>query len=133
MSKRIISILLYSTVSILVVAAGFAYYLKEETRKEYEKVQAEYESRPELPVEISYREALLGPGLVAVFKNTSSRHLAVVATLYNPTLQKEESYRLDLSPEMSKVVGHSEGWAFASGDVIKLVHSEYKTKGVELP
>lgn len=133
MSKRSINILLYSTASILVVASGLTYYLKEEARKEYEKVQAEYESRPELPVEISYREALLGPGLVAVFKNTSSRHLAIVATIYNPTLQKEESYRLDLSPETPIEVGHSEGWTFSSGDIIKLVHSEYKPKGVELP
>jgi len=47
-------------------------------------------------LKIRYREALLGPGLVAILKNTGDRHLAVVATFYNPTLQKEENYRLDL-------------------------------------
>lgn len=133
MNKKTLYILLYSLLGILVIGAGFAYYMKEEVRKEYERVQAEYEARPELPIEIHYREALLGPGLVAIFKNTSDRHLAVVATFYNPTLQKEGNYRLDLAPQVTQEVGHSEGWAFASGDTIKIVHNEYKTKTVELP
>lgn len=133
MNRKTINIFLYSLLVILVVAAAFAYYKKEEARKLYEQTQAEYEARPELPVEINYRGAFLGPGLVAIFKNTTNRHLAVVATLYNPTLNKEESYRLDLAPNSVKEVGHAEGWTFASGDVIKIVHNEYKTKIVKLP
>jgi hypothetical protein len=127
------TILLYSILAFLFFVAGSAYYKKEEARKEYERVKAEYEARPDLPVEITYREALLGPGLVAAFRNSSDRHLTVVATFYNPTLQKEENYRLDLAPQIIREVGHSEGWAFASGDTIKIVHNEYKTKAVELP
>jgi len=133
MNKKTINILLYSLAAIALVVAGFAYYMKELAKKEYERVEAEYAARPELPIEISYRSAILGPGLVAIFKNTGNRHLAVVATFQNPTLKKEENYRLDLAPQSIQEVGHAEGWAFASGDTIKLVHNEYKTKTAKLP
>lgn len=132
MNKRAVNTLIIVVLGIASAAAGFIFYEKEKTRKELERVRAEYEARPELPIEIHYREALLGPGLVGMFKNTSDRHLAVVTTFYNPTLKKEENYRLDLAPGITKEVGHSEGWAFASGDTIKIVHNEYKTRTVEL-
>ena len=117
----------------LVFAAGIAYLIKENARIEYEKTIHEYESRPEMPIELNYRKALMGPGLVIVFKNTSTRHLSMAATFVNPTLKKEENYRLDLSPGIVKEIGHIEGWAFSSGDVIKLTHNEYKTKVHKLP
>jgi hypothetical protein len=37
-------------------------------------------AKPDLPVMVSFRPALLGSGLVAVFKNTSSTQLEVAAT-----------------------------------------------------
>jgi len=118
---------------LAVLGAGAVYFYKENVREEYERTTEEYEARPEMPVELSYRSALMGAGLVIVIKNTSSRHLSVVATFLNPTLNKEESYRIDISPGSVKEMGHAEGWAFASGDVIKLVHNEYKTKILKLP
>jgi len=118
---------------LAVFGAGAAYLYKENVREKYERITEEYEARPEMPVELSYRSALMGPGLVIVMKNTSARHLSVVATFLNPTLNKEESYRIDISPSSVKEVGHAEGWAFSSSDVIKLIHNEYKTKILKLP
>jgi hypothetical protein len=131
--NKIIKVLIFSVLTFLVAIAAFTYSLREGARKEYEQAKAEYEAKPELPIEINYRRALMGPGLVVSFKNASNRHLAVVATFYNPTLKKEDSYRLDLAPQIPQEVGHAEGWAFASGDSIKIIHNEYKTKMVKLP
>ncbi len=118
---------------LAVLGAGSVYFYKENVREKYERTTKEYEARPEMPVDLNYRSALMGPGLVIVMKNTSARHLSVVATFLNPTLNKEESYRIDISPRSVKEIGHAEGWAFFSGDVIKIIHNEYKTKLIKLP
>ena len=118
---------------LAVLAAVAAYFYNESVRKEYEEITQKYEARPEMPIDISYRKAWTGPGLVIVLKNISSRDLSVVATFLNPTLNKNTSYRIDISPSSAKEIGHAEGWAFASGDVIKLVHNDYKTKTLKLP
>ncbi len=75
----------------------------------------------------------MGPGLVLTLNNTSTRHLSFLASFTNPTLHKTESYQLDISPSSIKEIGHAEGWSFSSGDIIKIVHNEYKTVIVKLP
>jgi hypothetical protein len=37
-----------------------------------------------MPVQVQYRPALLGPGLVLHLTNESSRYLSLLATLTNP-------------------------------------------------
>lgn len=87
-------------------------------------------SKPAMPIEVKYRKALLADGLVGIFKNTSNRQLAVVATFTNPTLKITKSFRLDLSPGGTKEIGHMEGWNFESGDTITLTHNDYATMKV---
>jgi len=116
-----------------ILGAGAAYFVKENIKSEYDSINQEYEARPEMPIEVSYRSALLGPGLVISMKNKSTRHLSLVATFLNPTLNKEEGYRIDVSPNEVKEIGHAEGWAFSSGDVIKISHKDYKTITQSLP
>jgi hypothetical protein len=81
---------------------------------------------PQMPVEVKTRSALLGPGLVLLVKNTSTRHLTFVVTLKNPTTNQEKAYRLDAAPSGTVEVGHKEGWAVASGDLLKIVNNDYK-------
>ena len=89
--------------------------------------------KPAMPIEVNYRKALLASGLVAEFKNDSTRNLSVVATFENPTLHQPKSFRIDLNPGSTKEVGHLEGWNFSSGDLITLEHNDYKTEKVKLP
>ncbi|MEO1016316.1 MAG: hypothetical protein AAFY56_01295 [Pseudomonadota bacterium] len=91
-------------------------------------VYQEYEisSKEPLPVKVSYRDALLGPGYVAQFRNESPRYLAVVVTVKNPTTGQVVSSRLDLPPEQMVEIGHAEGWTFVSGDTITLEHTDYR-------
>jgi hypothetical protein len=86
-----------------------------------------------MPIEISYRKAPMGPGLVVDFKNRSNRSLSVAATFTNPTLHQEKTFRVDVPDNGVKEFGHLEGWAFASGDTIKVAHKEYKPLSVTLP
>lgn len=91
------------------------------------------ENLPAMPVEVKTRPALTGPGLVLVVKNTSNRYLTYVVTLKNPTTAQERSFRLDAAPNGDVEVGHKEGWAVSSGDIIKIVNSEYKGWGGSVP
>lgn len=88
---------------------------------------------PAIPIEVFYREALMGSGLVGQFKNTSAKHLAVLLTLSNPTMGTTKTGRLDLAPQQTKEIGHMEDWPFASGDKIEISHDGYKTILVEIP
>jgi len=132
-SKSTTKKILWVLAILLIFAAGAAYSFLDRALAEYESIVEEYESRPQMPIELSYRSAMMGPGLVIELNNTSTRYLTVIVTLINPTLNKKENYRIDLSPNSTKEIGHAEGWAFASGDTIEIVHNEYKTLAQKLP
>jgi hypothetical protein len=83
-------------------------------------------SMPPLPVAVEYRRALLGPGLVLHVVNHSTRFLSLAATLTNPTLNTQQSYRLDVRPNGFVEVGHREGWTLESGDKIRLTQADYQ-------
>jgi len=79
-----------------------------------------------LPVQVQYRPAVLGPGLVLLVTNESDRHLSLLAKLTNPTVKQERSYRLDVAPHATVDVGHREGWILESGDQVQISSSGYK-------
>lgn len=133
MIKKIVQIIALIAMIFGLGFIGFDVYRIQKESEIIEKELAEYAARPEMPIEISYRSAILGPGIVAIFKNVSGRHLAVVATFSNPTLKKTQSYRLDLSPNNILEFGHSEGWVFASGDTVGITHNDYKNLNVVIP
>jgi len=81
---------------------------------------------PPMPVEVRFRTALTGPGLVLQVKNTSTRHLTLVVALKNPSTNQEKSYRLDAAPSGTLEIGYKEGWILASGDQIKITNNDYK-------
>ena len=88
---------------------------------------------PPLPVEVGYRSALIGDGLVLKVKNISSRTLTILATLSNPTLNTEKTYNLTTAPNEVSEIGHLEGWVLVSGDNIELSNSEYKSWQGSIP
>src|SRR5205807_1558785 len=90
-------------------------------------------SLPPMPVEVAYRESLLGRGRVFVIKSTSDRQLSVIATLTNPTTKQERRYRVDLSPRGTREIGWGEGWVASSGDTVTLSHNDYKSYTARIP
>jgi hypothetical protein len=84
------------------------------------------QSLPPMPVEVQYRKALLGPGLVLAVKNNSARQLSIVAMLNNPSLHQDRTFRMDIAAHGTTELGSRDGWTLASGDTIKLTHADYQ-------
>ena len=112
-------------VALLLVIGGIVWYLQSREFKE--------QSLPPMPVEVSFRGALLGPGLVLQVKNKSARHLSILVVLKNPSMQQGKNYRLDVAPQETSEVGHREGWTLASGDNIELFHNDYQSWKGNIP
>jgi anti-sigma-K factor RskA len=83
-------------------------------------------SKRDLPITVSFRSALLGSGLVGVFKNHSSSSLEVAAVMSSPTTNQEKRANLVIPANGSQEIGHAEGWPFAAGHRIKLSNGNYR-------
>lgn len=112
-------------VVLLLIIAGAVWYFQSPAFRE--------QNLPPMPVDVGYRKAFVGPGLVLTVKNKSDRHLSLRATLKNPSLTQEKTYRLDVPPKGAAEVGHKEGWVLASGDLITLSHNDYKSWNGSIP
>ena len=116
---------------ILGIFAVAISYINLESEAKYNQAKADMlaaqlTAKPDIPISVSIREALMGSGLVAQLTNNSDRYIAVVATFTNPTTNQSVTTRIDISPNDTKEIGHLEGWAFASGDQILLEHNDYR-------
>ncbi|MGH8770148.1 MAG: hypothetical protein ACREV2_03065 [Burkholderiales bacterium] len=119
--------------TVVFAIAGVLFFTLQGWKNALKAEEERIQRLPEIPIEVTYRQALLGPGLVVSFKNFSSRNLSVIATLTNPSLNQRASYRVDVSPNGDKELGHLEGWTFASGDTVHLTHHDYKPSETQLP
>lgn len=104
-------------VLLALIAAGFWYVNSPTYKKQF---------KPDMPVAVKYRRAITGPGLVLMVENRSNRHLAVFATLENPSLSHTRSFRFDIPPGGITEAGYREGWTGSSGDKIVLSHDDFK-------
>jgi hypothetical protein len=86
-----------------------------------------------LPVEVGFRDAMVGPGLVLQIKNTSSQTLTALVTISNPTMQQEKSFRVDVPAQGISEIGHKEGWVLAHGDSLKLFNEQFQTWSGSIP
>lgn len=85
------------------------------------------QSLPPIPIEVRFREALVGPGMVLRVKNKVDRDLVALVKLRNPTTQEEKSFRLDIAGSGYSEIGHVEGWVLAHGDEISIFNSSFRT------
>ncbi|MEY8689434.1 MAG: zinc-ribbon domain-containing protein [Leptothrix sp. (in: b-proteobacteria)] len=106
------------TWAVLVLLIGFLFWYSAKSEREA--------NLPIMPVEVKFRPALVGPGLVLIVNNTSDRYLSFIVNIKNPTTKSEQTYRVDAAPHQAAEVGHKEGWILASGDELKILHNEYK-------
>jgi hypothetical protein len=88
---------------------------------------------PEMPISVTYREALFDKSLVAQFHNNSDRYLIVLVKLENKTLSETKNGKLELAPRETKEIGWAEGWKFVSGEYITITHEDYSVKTVRAP
>jgi len=90
-------------------------------------------SVPDLPVEVSFRRAMMDDSTVAGFTNFSERTLSLEVKLINPNLNAERELRLVLHPGQYTEIGWLDGWAFVRDEQICLTHPEFQTKYVTVP
>lgn len=95
--------------------------------------QAAASGKSALPLVVNFRSSVLGKGLVAVIQNTSDRYLTVLLAIRNPTLATARRFKLELGPKSSTDFGHLEGWQFASGDEVSLLHDEFAGIRLNVP
>jgi hypothetical protein len=86
------------------------------------------EARPDLPVNLSFRKALLSAGLVGVFRNTSSKILQFTLDLDSPATGQHVSRAYTLNPNGFLEIGAQQGWAFAPGQHITLNNPAYRPR-----
>jgi len=106
-------------VALIALIGGTIWYTQSRGYKE--------QALPVLPVEVKYREAMTGPGLVLHVKNQTEKALVLMVKMTNPTTKQSKNFRLDLSPKGSTEVGYKEGWTGASGDQLELFNDAYQT------
>jgi septal ring factor EnvC (AmiA/AmiB activator) len=90
-------------------------------------------SKPDLPVQVSFRRSYLGIGLVAKIKNASTHYLTLVMTTRNPTLSTAKRFQIEIKPGDEVDFGHDDGWKFTSGDELALYNDNYQALKVTVP
>lgn len=95
---------------------------------------AAYQSNlPRLPVDVKFRPALIGPGLVLVFENTSGEQLTFVAPMNRPATNNTRSLELYAGPHQTVSIGSREGWVGEHGDQITLKNNRFQSWSGSIP
>lgn len=89
--------------------------------------------KPEVPVVISSRSAVLGNGEVAIFSNQTGNRLTITVKIEDKTGSNRKTGTLDLDPNGKAEIGWMEGWRFKSGDTIEISHPDYSPKTTRFP
>lgn len=84
------------------------------------------ETRPDLPVNLSFRKALLSAGLVGVFRNTSGNELEFTLDLESAASGRHIRKAVVLNPNGILQIGAHEGWPFAPGQRYVLNNPAYR-------
>ena len=80
---------------------------------------------PELPVSVSSRAAMMGPGKVAIFNTTIKSPISVLVTIESAALGTTKQFELRLDPTKPSELGHLEGVVIESGDLITVKNQKY--------
>ena len=83
-------------------------------------------SQPEVEVQVSFRKALINSGNVSMLKNISGRSIAIAVEAKRPSTGKSKKFDLTLDASQMKEIGEIEGWAFISGDTLRISQPEHK-------
>lgn len=102
----------------------------QETSSQLSAASSELARKPAMPVEVSFRRALMGPGYVAVFKTTIKQDYPVLVTVNSKALGTSQKFSLRLSQVRSTGLGHSEGATIEAGDEIIVENNNYEPLAV---
>ena len=89
------------------------------------QLQAKVDEKPELPVTVSFRKAMTGPGNVAVLNTTVKSNVPVLITLHSAALGTSKTFERHLDPSHTTELGHLEGAVIENGDTITIENQNY--------
>jgi hypothetical protein len=90
-----------------------------------EKLQAA--NQPEPTVMVSFRKAVMNSGGVATLRNTAPRTIALTIVATRPATSQQRQFDLIVDSGQVKEIGEREGWAFLSGDTLKISQPSHKS------
>jgi hypothetical protein len=88
--------------------------------KRIRELEAQLAKKPEMPVNLAVRKAMMGPGLVAVFNTTTKSPVAALAVVKSAALGTTKQVELHLNPNAPTELSYSEGVVIEAGDTITL-------------
>lgn len=108
----------------LFIALGIAYLLSDEFKES---------NRPELPISLQHRAAMLDDSRVIKITNISTNNIRVIATFERPQTGEVKTETLNLAGNDAISIGQLEGWGFKSGDIITLKSDKFKSWKGSIP
>jgi hypothetical protein len=91
-----------------------------------------YANLPDVPVKLSTSKGIVASGYVLQVQNTSDKTIAISLSVERPSDGKTKVYELTLDGGVFKRIGELEGWAFITGDKVKVAQSEHKPLEVSI-
>jgi hypothetical protein len=82
--------------------------------------------QPEVQVQAGFRKAMLHSGKVFLLRSTAPGSVAVTVDVERPGTGTSRSFDITLDAGQVKEIGELEGWAFVSGDTIKVSRPDHK-------
>jgi predicted nuclease with TOPRIM domain len=89
------------------------------------QLQAKVDEKPELPVTLSFRKAIMEPGYVAIFNTTIKAPVAVLVNLHSAALGTTKQIELHLDSTHPTELGRMEGAVIENGDTITIENQNY--------
>jgi hypothetical protein len=94
--------------------------------------KSETETKPELPITVSLRKAIMGPGNVAIFNTTIKSPVPILVTLHSSAFGTDKRFELHLEPAHSTELGHMEGAVIENGDTITIENQNYASRSFKV-
>jgi hypothetical protein len=104
-----------------------------ELQKRVAELEAQLARKPALPVKVSFRKAMIGNGLVAVFETTTKESFPILVSVNNKAIGAVQHFRLDLRSQYPSELGHMEGASIAPGDEISVENKSYSPMKLVVP
>ena len=96
-----------------------------------------------MAIAVGFRKAILGSGYVLSIQNKTTKPLAFDISVADASRQKSKQFRIvvdggsavggSFTAAPAKEIGHREGWAFASGDIVEVACAGYDSMRMTVP
>jgi hypothetical protein len=99
---------------------------REEQQLQITRARLAAEVRGDLPIELTFHDAVLRSGKVALLHNLSDVDLEVMLEVQRPASDERVRRRLVINAHGMLQVGAAQGWQFAPGEIVTLNNDKYR-------